>query len=156
MEALKIRGELRRMRRRKLLRLVTNQKISNCLIGGTACRFHLRYEAFTFCASEIMGHSCQLEKPKKLEEVCQGPETVDRLLPFVQDIEKGLEVSEKETAQFKVYYRDPPTRSMVLLGKVTERRTKEKGNNLKDLLNKAIMDYSDRAKDPSEIFLLGS
>jgi hypothetical protein len=45
---------------------------------------------------------------------------------------------------------------MVLLGKVTERRTKERGNNLKDLLNKAIMDYSDRAKDPSEIFLLGS
>jgi hypothetical protein len=33
---------------------VTKQMISSCLIGGTACRFHLRYKEFTFCASEIM------------------------------------------------------------------------------------------------------
>jgi hypothetical protein len=157
MEALKIRGELRRMRRGKLLRLVTNQKISNCLIGDTACCFLLHHKEFTFCASEIMGQSCQLEKQKTLEEVCQGPETIGRLLPFVQEnTEEELILFEKETAQFKVYYRDHPTRSVVLLGKEMERRRKERGNNLKDLLNKAIMDYSGRAKDPSEIFLLGS
>jgi hypothetical protein len=156
MDALIIKHELRMIGRRKLLKLVTKQKVSNCLIGGTPCRFHLCYKEFSFCASEIMGHSCQLERLKKLEEVYQGPETIDWLLPFVQDAEKERILSEKETVQFKVYYRDQPTRSAVLLGTVMERRRKERGNNLKDLLNKAIMDYSDRAKDPSAIFLLGS
>lgn len=156
MDALKIRAELRKMRRRKLLRLVTNQKISNCLIGGTACRFHLCYKKFSFCATEIMGHSCQLEKLKKLEEVYQGLETIDRLLPFVQGNEREFILNEKKTAEFEVYYRDHPTRSVVLLGKVMERRRKERRNNLKGLLNKAIMDYSKRVKDPSAVFLLGS
>jgi hypothetical protein len=156
MDAVKIKLELGKMVRRELLKLATRQKISNCLIGDAACRFHLRYKEFFFCASEIMGHSCQIEKLKKLEEVYQAPETMDRLLPFVQGSEREFILTEKETAEFKVYYRDHPTQSFVLLGKVTERRRKERGNNLKDLLNKAIAAYSDRAKDPSAIFLLGS
>jgi hypothetical protein len=156
MDALKIRVELRKMGRRNALRLVTKQRISNCLIGGAACRFHLCYEEFSFCASEIMGHSCQLEKLKKLEEVYQGPELINRLLPLVQGIETEFILTEKRTAEFKVYYRDLATQSIVLLGKVMERRRKERGNNLKDLLNKAVTDYSDHAKDPSAIFLIGS
>lgn len=103
-----------------------------------------------------MGHSCQLEKLKKLEEFYEGAEAINWLLPFVQDTEKELILSKKETPQFKVYYRDQHTRSMVLLGTVTERRRKERKNNLKDLLNKAIMDHWDHVKDPSTVFLLGS
>jgi hypothetical protein len=156
MDALKIRAELRKMGRKKLLRLVTKQKISNCLIGGTACRFHLRHKEFSFCASEIMGHSCQLEKLKKLEEVYQRPELIGRLLPFVLGIGTEFILTGKKTAEFNVYYRDHPAQSLVLLGKVMERRRKERGNNLKDLLKKAIIDYSDHAKDPSGIFLIGS
>jgi hypothetical protein len=45
---------------------------------------------------------------------------------------------------------------MVFLGKIIERRRKERGNNFKDLLFKAKQDYSPRVKDPSAIFLLGS
>jgi hypothetical protein len=156
MDALMIKNELRKMRRRNLLKLVTNQKISNCLIAGTACGLHLRYKTFTFCASEIMGQSCQLQKLKKLEEAYQGSKAVDRLLSFAQGIEKEDISFEKEAAEFRVYYRDHLTRSVILLGKVMERRRKERGNNLSDLLNKAIMDYSTIAKDPSAIFLLGS
>jgi hypothetical protein len=156
MDALKIRVELRRMGRRELLKLITMQKISHCLIGGASCRFHLHYKELTFCASEIMGHSCELERLKKLEEVYHGPELIDRLLPFLRGIEREFILTEKKTAEFKVYYRDHPAQSLVLLGKVMERRRKERGNNLKDLLKKAIMDYSDRVKDPSAVFLLGS
>jgi hypothetical protein len=91
-----------------------------------------------------------------LEEAYQGSKAVDRLLPFAQGIEKEDISFEKEAAEFRVYYRDHLTRSVILLGKVMERRRKERGNNLSDLLNKAIMDYSTIAKDPSAIFLLGS
>jgi hypothetical protein len=61
---------------------------------------------------------------------------------------------EKRNIEFKVYCRDPDTHSMIFLGKMIERRTKERGNNLKDLLLKAMENYSDRVKDPSTIFLL--
>ena len=57
---------------------------------------------------------------------------------------------------FDVYYRDYPTNSMVFLGKIIERRRKERGNNFKDLLFKARQDYSTRVKDPAAIFLLSS
>ena len=71
---------------------------------------------------------------------------------------QGMDSSlpEKKANEFRVYYRDPKTRSIVFFGKVMERRRKERGNNLKDLLNKAIKDFSDQVKDPSAIFLLGS
>ena len=63
---------------------------------------------------------------------------------------------EKRNVVFRVYCRNYVTRSTILLGKVIERRTKERGDNLKDLLVKAVKDYSDRVADPSMIFLLGS
>jgi hypothetical protein len=44
---------------------------------------------------------------------------------------------------------------MVYLGTVMERRRKERGNNLGDLLKKAAAEYSNRVQDPSKIFLLG-
>jgi hypothetical protein len=57
---------------------------------------------------------------------------------------------------FDVYYGNYPTDSMVFLGKIIERRRKERGNNRKDLLYKARQDYSPRVKDPSAILLLSS
>jgi hypothetical protein len=45
---------------------------------------------------------------------------------------------------------------MVFLGKIIERRRRERGNNLKDLLFKARQNYSTRVRDPSAIFLLNS
>jgi hypothetical protein len=57
--------------------------------------------------------------------------------------------------EFKVYYRNHLTRCMVYLGTVTERRKKERGNNLGDLLKKAKAEYSKDVPDPSRIFLLG-
>jgi hypothetical protein len=155
MDALKIRVELRKVERRKLLELLTRQKISNCLIGGTLCRFHLRHKEFSFCVSEIMGQSCQAEKLEKSEEVCPEPETTDCFPPFAEGIEEEWIWTGKKHAEFKVYYKDAPARSAVFLGKVMERRRRERGNNLKDLLKKVIIDYSDRIKDLSTLFLLG-
>ena len=57
---------------------------------------------------------------------------------------------------FDVYYGNYPTDSMVFLGKIIERRRKERGNNRKDLLYKARQDYSPRVKDPTAILLLSS
>ena len=68
----------------------------------------------------------------------------------------GSFTERKENIEFRVYCRDNVTRSMILLGKVIERRTKERGNNLKDLLVKAMKDYSNCVVDPSTIFLLSS
>jgi hypothetical protein len=62
----------------------------------------------------------------------------------------------KKTVLFNVYYRDYTTQSMVFLGKIIERRRRERGNNSKDLLFKAKKDYGDRVRDPSSIFLLSS
>jgi hypothetical protein len=45
---------------------------------------------------------------------------------------------------------------MVYLGTVIERRRKERGNNFKDLLKKAIKEYSDYVGNPSKIFLVGN
>jgi ribosomal protein L13E len=45
---------------------------------------------------------------------------------------------------------------MVYLGTVVERRRRERENNLRDLLKKALKEYSDYVKDPSKIFLLGN
>jgi hypothetical protein len=156
MDALKIRTELRRMGRRDLLKLVARQKISNCLLGGTSCRFHLRYKEFTFCSSEIMGDSCQIERLKNLEEACPGSEEINHLFPLLKGLKKEFVSTEKRTPAFRIYYRDEPTGSLVLLGKTIERRRKERRNNLKDLLKKAAMDYSECVKDPSGIFLIGS
>ncbi len=57
---------------------------------------------------------------------------------------------------FNIYYRDPSSKSIQFRGKVIERRLRERGNNLKDLLAKIRRDYSYRVIDPNGIFLLDS
>jgi hypothetical protein len=102
-----------------------------------------------------MGESCQAEKLEKLEKVCPGPGATDRFPSFPEGIEEEWICTGKKTVEFKIYYKDAPAYSAVFLGNVIERRRKERGNNLKDLLSKVIIDYSDRIKDPSAVFLLG-
>jgi len=46
------------------------------------------------------------------------------------EIGSGVSIAGKNCGEFKVYYRDDLTRSMVYLGTVIERRRKERGNNL--------------------------
>ena len=76
------------------------------------------------------------------------------LLPFLQEMETELLSPGKKVMEFKVYYRNPLPRSTTFLGKITESRKKERGDNLKGLLNKAIKQYSDQGVDPSTMFLL--
>jgi hypothetical protein len=76
--------------------------------------------------------------------------------PRPAEVLKGPFVSIKGPIIFDVYYRNYPTDSMVFLGKIIERRNKDRGNNRKDLLYKARQDYSPRVKDPSAILLLSS
>jgi len=76
--------------------------------------------------------------------------------PRPAEVLKGPFVSIKRPIIFNVYYREYSTDSMVFLGKIIERRRKERGNNRKDLLYKAKQDYSYRVKDPFAIFLLSS
>jgi len=64
--------------------------------------------------------------------------------------------SRKRTVVFNIYYREPPFKSIRFLGKVIERRLKERGNNFEDLLAKVRRDYSYRVIDPNGIFLLDS
>jgi hypothetical protein len=62
----------------------------------------------------------------------------------------------KRTVVFNIYYREPPSKWIRFLGKVIERRIRERGNNFGDLLAKVRRDYSYRVIDPNGIFLLGS
>ncbi len=64
--------------------------------------------------------------------------------------------SRKRTIVFNIYYREPPSKSIRFLGKVIERRLKERGNNFENLLAKVRRDYLYRVIDPNGIFLLGS
>ena len=65
-------------------------------------------------------------------------------------------ISRKRIVIFNIYYRESPSKSIRFLGKVIERRLKERGNNFEDLLAKVRRDYSYRVIDPNGIFLLGS
>jgi len=76
--------------------------------------------------------------------------------PRPAEVLKGPFISTKRPIIFDVYYRNYSTDSMVFLGKIIERRRKERGNNFKDLLFKARQNYSTRVKDPYAIFLLSS
>jgi len=76
--------------------------------------------------------------------------------PRPAELLKGPFVSIKRPIIVDVYYRNYPTDSMVFLGKIIERRKKERGNNRKDLLYKARQDYLHRVRDPSAILLLSS
>jgi hypothetical protein len=153
MDIFRIRTELTKMDRKELFKLVFNQKISKCLIGGRTCGFYLAYKEFSFCVSEILGQSCQLEKLRKLEEVYQEPEKINFSLALINEMEP--ELPGKKSVEFKVCYKHGFSRQVVFLGKVIERRKKERGDNLRDLLNKAVRDFSGQVKDPSTIFLLG-
>jgi hypothetical protein len=155
MDAYQARNELRKMSKRHLFRLVSAQRISGCLIGGRACGLYLHYKGFNFCVSEIMGEGCQVEKSAKLEEVYQEKKEINWSLSLLDRIGISPLPPEKKAMEFKVYYRNPATNSMMFLGNILERRIKERGNNLRDLLVKAVKDYSYCIKDPSTIFLLG-
>jgi hypothetical protein len=146
--------ELRRMSKRDLFKLAVDRRLSNCLIGGRLCGFYLRYKGSSFCVSEILGKECEVERLEPLKPLCDEKEEVNSSLPFLQKMETELLSAGKKTLKFKVYYRDPLTRSPVFLGKIIERRRKERRDNLKSLLSKAINRYSDQAVDPSRMFLL--
>lgn len=66
---------------------------------------------------------------------------------------KGPFPAQKRRVVFNIYYREPSSKSIQFRGKVIERRVKERGNNLKDLLAKVRRDYSYRVIDPNGIFL---
>ncbi len=154
MDILKARYELRRMSTGDLFKLALHSRMSYCLIGGRPCGFLLQYKGSNFCVSEILGKRCRVERLMQSEELYDEREKVNFSLPFPQKMETELPLSREKTVEFKVYYGDRLTRSTVFLGKIIERRRKERGDNLKDLLGKAIKQYSDHVKDPSTIFLL--
>jgi hypothetical protein len=156
MDILEGRSELKRMNRGSLFTLVANQRISNCLIGAKPCGFSLHYQGIHFCVSELMGKGCLVERFEQWEQLYPEKEGINGLLPIFEKMETELLSSGKKPVEFKVYHRDDLTRSMVYLGTVIERRRKERGNNLKDLLKKAIKEYSDYVENPSKIFLLGN
>jgi len=133
MDVHQLRNELRRMRKGYLIELVSDQKISKCLIGGRVCSFYFKYKNFNFCVSEIFGEGCIYEKLKG----------------------KGSLLRSERGEEFKVYYRDEITHSITFLGRIIERRMQERRDNLGDLLIKAIHDFSNLVSDPSSIFLLG-
>ncbi len=157
MDIYEARNELKRMRKGRLFELAANQRISKCLIGDGACVFYLCYGGFHFCVSELLGQSCQIERAEISEGHYGDLEEIHCSLPFTELPGAGPFRPERRTRkpQFKVYYLDEVTRSIILLGKVVERRTKERGNNLRDLLTKAVQEFSDCVTDPSAIFLLG-
>jgi len=150
------RRELKRMGTRSLLTLVANQRISNCVIGAKACGFSLQHQEIHFCVSELMGNGCLVERLEQSEQLYPEKEGINGILPIFGKMEAELLSAEKKPIEFKVYHRDDLTGSMAYLGTVIERRKKERGNNLKDLLKKAIKEYSNYVENPSKIFLLGN
>ncbi len=148
------RSELKRMGRRSLLTLVANQRISNCLIGARPCGFSMHYKGIHSCVSELMGKGCVVERSEQWEQLYPEKDRINGSFPTFKKMEADLLSSGEKPVEFKVYHRDGLTRSVVYLGTVIERRRKERGNNLKALLKKAIKEYSDYVENPSEIFLL--
>ena len=155
MDFFKTRSELRRMGIKELLKMVSDQKIRNCIIGGKSCPFYIYYKNFNFCVSEILGEGCQVERVEKLEEIFYEDDQAIFLHPFLPELELGPASIKKGMSGVKVYWRDRLTRSVILLGRVIERRKKERENNFCNLLKRAIMDFSEQVKDPSGIFLMG-
>ncbi len=148
------RNELQRMGRRYLLGLASTQRISKCLISGRPCCLHLHYQGLNFCISEIMGEGCQVEKSAKTEQPYPGRDEISYSLSLMDEIEISPLSPGEKAAEIKVYLRNHVTRSITFLGRVIERRTRERGNNLNDLLVKAVRDYSGYVAEPSTIFLL--
>jgi hypothetical protein len=156
MNVLEGRRELKRMGTRSLLMLVANQRISNCVIGAKACGFSVQHQEIHFCVSELTGNGCPVERLEQSDQLYPEKEEINGILPIFGKMETELLSVGKKPIKFKVYHRDDLTRSIVYLGTVIERRRKERGNNLKDLLKKAIKEYSDCVENPSKIFLLGN
>jgi hypothetical protein len=156
MDFYQARNELRRMSRRHLLSLASTKRVSKCFLGARACCLHLYHQGFNFCISEIMGEGCQVERSAKVEEVYQSQDETSCPLPLVNRIGISPLSPGKKAVEFKVYCRDPIKKSMIFLGNILERRTKERGNNLRELLVKAVKDYSYCIEGASTIFLLGS
>lgn len=156
MDVFEARSELRRLGTRYLLKLVLAQRIPKCLIGGRACGLYLHHKGFNFCISEITGEGCEVEKSAKMEEDYQGQDEISFRLPLMDRIRISPISPGKKAVEFKVYFRDPIKKSIIFLGNVLERRTKERGNNLRDLLVKAVKDYSSCVEVASTIFLLES
>ena len=155
MDVYKSKNELRRMSRGDLFKLALNQRMSNCLVGARPCGFLLQYKGNNFCVSEIFREGCQVQRLEQLEQRYKDEKgEINYLLPFPRKMETGLFSPGKKAVEFKVYYRDHLTRSAVFLGKIIERRRKERGDNLKGLLSKAIKQYSDQVVDRSTMFLL--
>ena len=154
MDILEAKRELQKMRMGNLFEMAMDQKLSRCLVGGRSCGYSFLYKGIRFCVSEVLGKGCLLERLGQWEtffpekEPLNGPHA---LLPRLEAVPSS---PGKKFGEFKVYYRDDLTHSMVYLGTVIERRRKERGNNLRDLLKKAAMDYCNNVPDPSKIFLL--
>ncbi len=72
----KLRAELRRSGARSLLRMAMNQKEAQCILTGF-CRYYFKHQGIGFCISELLGHSCRVEK-SRLEEL--SPPQVDETL----------------------------------------------------------------------------
>ncbi len=156
MDIFKIRNELQRMKKGDLFKLVSDQKISLCLVGGRICSFYFHYKGLYFCVSELLGESCLYERAKDVEINLFQKERIAGLLPWPKNLLNGFLSFEKEGKEFKVYSRDEVNRSIKLLGKIIERRKKERKNNLSDLLIKARKDFSEFVVNPSQIFLMGT
>jgi len=154
MDVYKSKNELRRMSRRDLFKLALNQRMSNCLVGGRPCGFLLHYKGNNFCVSEIFREGCQVQRLEQLEQRYDEKGEINFSLPFLQEMETELLSPGKKAMEFKVYYRDHLPHSAIFLGKIIERRRRERGDNLKGLLNKAIKQYSDQVVDPFTMFLL--
>ena len=155
MDILEAKRELQKMRTGHLFRMLMNQKLSKCLVGGKTCGYFLLYKGIRFCVSEILGKGCLLERLEQWEKFFPEKETLNGPHALLPRLEASPSSLGKNSGEFKVYYRDDLTRCMVYLGTVIERRKKERGNNLGDLLKKAAKDYSNDVPDPSKIFLLG-
>jgi hypothetical protein len=155
MDFLNTRSELQRMNRGNLFKLAMDQRLSKCLVGGITCGLTLQYKGIRFCLSELLGTGCLVERSGQRDQFGSDKEKINSSLTFLREMEAEVLSPGKRPVEFKVYYRDDPTRSMVYLGTVIERRRKERGNNLGDLLKKAVKEYSNDGRDPSKIFLLG-
>jgi hypothetical protein len=155
MDILKAKHELQKMRTKNLFRMAMDQKLSRCLVGGRTCGHSFFYRGIRFCVSELLGKGCLLERLGEWERFFpeqETPRSPHALLPRLEAVSPS---PGKNCGEFKVYYRDDLTRSVVYLGTVIERRRKERGNNLGDLLKKATAEYSNHVQDLSKIFLLG-
>jgi len=155
MDILEAKCELQKMRARNLFEMAMEEKLSRCLVGGRTCGHSLLYRGIRFCVSELLGKGCLLERLGEWERFFPEKDMGNSSRALLPKLEKVLSSSGKNYGEFKVYYRDDLTRCMVYLGTVIERRKKERGNNLGDLLKKAAMEYSNHVPDSSKVFLLG-